>query len=62
MYIKYLLYYRKNLLDEIERCENTIHNNDEDVSTDMKMYLNSLIRELENVNDELARLECFPRE
>lgn len=60
--ISTLLSYRRNLLDEIERCENIKYNNCEDVSTELGSYLYSLMTELENVNDELARLECFPRE
>ena len=60
--ISTLLSYRRNLLDEIERCENIKYNNCEDVSTDFRSYLYSLRMELRNVNLELAENGYFPYE
>lgn len=57
-----LLDYRRNLLDEIERCENIKHNNYDDINADMRLYLDSLCAELRNINAELARLSYFPYE
>ena len=57
-----LLSYRRNLLDEIERCENIKYKNCEDVSTELGCYLYSLMTELENVNLELAEIGYFPYE
>lgn len=60
--ISTLLSYRRNLLDEIERCENIKYNNCEDVSTDLRSYLYSLRMELRDVNLELAEIGYFPYE
>ena len=57
-----LLDYRRNLLDEIERCENIKHNNYDDINTDMRLYLDSLCAELRNINAELAEIGYFPYE
>lgn len=60
--ISTLLSYRRNLLDEIERCENIKYKNCEDVSTDLRSYLYSLRMELRDVNLELAEIGYFPYE
>ena len=60
--ISTLLSYRRNLLDEIERCEIIKYKNYEDVSTDLGSYLYSLRTELRNVNLELAEIGYFPYE
>lgn len=60
--ISTLLSYRRNLLDEIERCEIIKYKNCEDVSTDLGSYLYSLRTELRNVNLELAEIGYFPYE
>ena len=60
--ISTLLSYRRNLLDEIERCEIIKYKNCEDVSTDLRSYLYSLRTELRNVNLELAEIGYFPYE
>ena len=60
--ISTLLSYRRNLLDEIERCENIKYNNCKDVSTELGSYLYSLITELRNIDLELAAIGYFPYE
>ena len=57
--ISTLLSYRRNLLDEIERCENI---KCEDVSTELGSYLYSLRTELRNIDLELAAIGYFPYE
>lgn len=60
--ISELLSYRRNLLDEIERCENIKYNSCEDVNTELGTYLYSLRTELRNINLELAKIGYFPYE